>query len=124
MDDLHDYKECVQIETARCKLRDDCKQHGDPTFLQEFKGFDYDTCVAYAKEHCRTRKIGGGDWDTWNGTHVDNCAAAIEGLFPEYCSDLHPSVDETEWPFMEPVCGFLNEVEEEPPPQDAGPDAS
>ena len=123
MDDLHDYDECVQIEEARCQLRDDCKEQGDPTFLKEFKKFDYDTCVAYAKEHCRTRKIGGGEWEKWTGKDVDRCSNAIKALYPTYCKDLHPSVDETEWLMMEEVCGFINEIEEDEPDIDAGPDA-
>ena len=124
MDNLHDYKECVEIETARCELRDNCKDQGNPAFMKEFGDFDYDTCIAYCKEHCRTRKIGGGDWENWTGHDVDNCVAAIVDLCPNHCKDLHPSVDETEWPFMEEVCGFLNKSEEEPPVEDAGPDAS
>lgn len=122
MDDLHEYEECVQIEKARCRLRQDCDEAGVPAFKDNFKEFDYDTCVAYAKEHCRTREIGGGDWETWNGNDVDDCAEAIVALSPTYCADLDPSIDETEWSFMQDACGFLDEVEEEEPEEDAGAD--
>jgi hypothetical protein len=123
MDPLHDYQECVQIETARCKLRQDCKKSGNAVFKEKFKDFDYDTCVAYAKEHCRTREIGGGDenvWQNWSDKDVDKCADAILALFPNHCVDLDPSVDETEWDFMDDVCGFLNKIEKEEPEEDAG----
>ncbi|MCP4604038.1 MAG: hypothetical protein GY847_26535 [Proteobacteria bacterium] len=130
LDSLHDYSECKEIEFARCELRRDCQDEGNGDFKKEFKDFDYDTCIAYSEEHCRTRKIGGGDeeiYGKWNGKNVDRCVKAINDLFPGHCKDLDRSVDETEWEFMEETCWFINELEEEEEeeeePEDAGLDS-
>ena len=135
-DPLHEYKECKEIENARCALRRDCYKAGNTEFRKEYKGFDYDTCVAYAREHCRTRKIGGGeevdieDNGEWNNTDVDKCVEAIGALYPAQCKDLDKSIDETEsdkFPTVAEVCWFINkpeEEEEEEEPEDAGTDSS
>ena len=91
MDPTHNYDECVEIETARCKVRDACK--GNAEFDKSYKDFDVKTCIAYSKEHCRTRKIEGDDWDQGD---VDKCVAAIMSLEKD-CSRLIPrGIDETE----------------------------
>ena len=104
MDPLHDYEECKKIEIARCDLRDSCRN--DSEFQEHFSDFDRDTCVAYAKEHCRTREIGGGGID-WGDKHVEACIDAIRGVT---CSSLRKSDDETE---QLPACAFINR-----PPED------
>lgn len=82
MDPLHDYRECVKIETARCQLRENC----DPSF-------EYDTCVAYYKEFCRTRKLKGPGSDTLTDEMVQAC---VEAVLAVPCETLNPGVDETE----------------------------
>lgn len=91
MDPLHNYNECVEIESARCEARTECQ--GNEAFDQSYPDFDHDTCITYAKEHCRTRKIDGTNWEQGN---VDACAAAITAL-SENCDALIPrGNDETE----------------------------
>ena len=93
MDPLHNYNECVEIESARCDARTECQ--GNEVFDKSYPDFDGATCLAYAKEHCRTRKIG-ADQDLWNQRDVDDCATAILGL-AENCDALIPrGIDETE----------------------------
>ena len=65
MDDLHNYNDCVQIETARCEFRDRCDA-----------GFDVAGCVTYYEEFCRTRKIKAD----FKETQVDDCLADIDAL--------------------------------------------
>ena len=124
MDSLHEYDECVEIETARCDLRNECKKTNDEVFKEKFSGFDKDTCIAYAKEHCRTREIQGVE--SVAEEDVTKCADAIVALAPQRCAELDPGVDETE-EWLEEECGFIEE-EEEPSEdvsgEDAGPDAS
>ena len=103
MDPLEDYQECVEIETARCSLREKCSS-----------SFDFDTCVAYAREHCRTRQIP----NDCNGSNnlqpcVNACVDAIEQVD---CDLLEMSYNETE--NLE-ECEFLDPPDEEP---DAGSD--
>ena len=114
MDPLKNYDECVEIETARCALRQDCKGVGD--FDAEFPNFEYDTCVAYAEEHCRTTELADPDCDPNLPACVDACVAAIEALAPDFCDDLEMNYNETA---DLPACDFLmaDEDEEEP---DAG----
>ncbi len=91
MDPIYNYNECVEIETARCNVREECK--GDKTFDKSYPNFDVKSCISYAKEHCRTRKIKGDNWDQKN---VDSCSAAILQLKDD-CRTLTPKgVDETE----------------------------
>ncbi len=135
-DPLHEYEECKEIENARCELRRDCYKAGNAEFRKEYKGFDYDTCVAYAEEHCRTRKIGGGEEEDienhgdWTNKDVNDCVKAIGALHPDQCKDLDKSIDETEskrFPTVAEVCWFINkpeEEEEEEEPDDAGTDSS
>jgi hypothetical protein len=86
---VYNYSECVQIETARCDVRDGCT--GEEEFDHSYPGFDRDTCVAYSKEHCKTRKLGGEGWDQ---DDVEACALSILDLS---CDDLIPrGNDETE----------------------------
>ncbi len=87
MDPTPDYDECVEIETARCDIRSDCV--GNKKFDEAYPKFDGDTCVAYAKEHCRTRKIE-GDYDP---RQLERCVRSIRRDLT--CSDLTPKgVDE------------------------------
>lgn len=91
MDSRPDYDECVRIETARCDVREACI--GNKAFDKAYPDFDRDTCVAYSKEHCRTREIRGEKWDQKN---VDACVEAILSLKKD-CSKLIPKgEDETE----------------------------
>lgn len=91
LDDLHNYDECVQIETARCDVRAECQ--GDEAFDDAYPDFDRATCVAYIKEHCRTRKLAG---KTWDQSDIDKCATAVSEL-EDNCDALIPrGVDETE----------------------------
>ncbi len=139
-DPLKEYAECKKIEFARCELRQDCQNDPDnvlsntdqAAFNKEFKGFDYDTCIAYAKEHCRTRKIGGGEeelrelegYGNWSGTDVKDCATAIKALYPAGCVKLDKSEDETEenkFPEVFDTCWFINEdKDDDEEPEDAG----
>jgi hypothetical protein len=106
MDPLKNYDECVEIETARCDLRHSCIGVGD--FNDEFPDFDYDTCIAYAQEHCRTREIvGSDDCEDDLTACVDLCVLAIENVD---CGILEMSVDET---VHLPDCEFINGVEDE-----------
>jgi len=108
MDDLYNYAECKRIESARCELRKNCVEADDPTFDKNFKDFDYDTCLTYAQEHCRTRKIG---WDEseWNSKNVEECTEAILSLYPDHCKDLRKADDETEWTILGDACVFIEE---------------
>ena len=91
MDPKPDYDECVQIETARCEVRKQCEDAEG--FKDSYKRFNVDTCIAYSKEHCSTRKIRGTDWDQGN---VEACVEAILSLKYD-CSRLIPKgIDETE----------------------------
>lgn len=101
MDPLHDYKKCVEVETARCQLREQC----DP-------GFDYATCVAYYKEFCRTRKMNGPGSDVLTDEMVQDC---IDAILEVPCEVLVPGRDETE---LLPECDFLQKK-----PTDTDPDA-
>ena len=72
-------------------------------FNKEYPGFDEKNCIAYAEEHCRTRKIG-GDSRSWGQQDVEACVNAINGLSSS-CIKLTPrGVDETE---DLPQCDFL-----------------
>lgn len=86
-DPLHDYQECVDIETARCRLRASCV--GVSSFDKEFPNFDENTCVAYAKEHCRTRKIHASGFTR---KQVDDCIDAIAQV---PCENLAMNTTET-----------------------------
>ena len=91
MDPRPNYDECVQIETARCDVRETCI--GNKAFDKAYPDFDRDTCVAYSKEHCRTRRITGEDWEQKD---VDKCVKAILSLKQD-CGRLIPKgEDETE----------------------------
>jgi len=65
MGDLHEYSECVQVETARCEFRDRCDA-----------SFDVQSCVAYYKEFCRTREI---ETD-FEPAQIDACIADMDAL--------------------------------------------
>ena len=108
MDPLHNYDECVQIESARCQARADC-QGTDEAFDQAYPDFDNDTCIAYAKEHCRTRKIAGTGWDQRD---VAKCVDTIRALKDD-CDALIPrGVDETEYV---DACWFIDGIDSAPP---------
>lgn len=113
-DPLHNYDECVDIETARCDLRESCL--GNENFDKEFPDFDRDTCVAYAKEHCRTRKIGTPGWT------VSDLEACLRAIFnpnnPEApqgvpCESLSKNQDET---LDIAQCAFLKESQDSDEP--------
>ena len=104
MDELHSYEECVQIETARCELRESCE--GELGYK-----FDYDTCVVYYEEFCRTRKMNGPGSAALTQAMVDACIAAIMQV---PCKWLNDGLDETD---MLPECDFLHTD-----PKDGGPD--
>ncbi len=120
MDPLQNYGACLDIETARCDLRKGCQQAQppDPDFSSEFKGFEHDTCIAYAEEHCRTREIGGGEDGIWNDGDVEACVRAIKTLVT--CGQLRKGTDETH---ALDGCEFIDPAEETPI-TDAGTDAS
>jgi hypothetical protein len=99
MDPLHDYSGCVRIEKARCQLRENCDS-----------GFDYETCVAYYQEFCRTRKMNGPNSDVLTPEMVQACVDAILNV---PCEVLNPGLDETE---LLPECDFLQKL----PEPDAG----
>ena len=110
MDPLHNYDECVQIETARCDARAACK--GTETFDASYPGFDKDTCIAYAKENCRTRKIGAAG-TLWDQRDVESCVTAIGDLS---CDDLIPrGIDETE---SLDACWFIDGIDTAAPNSD------
>jgi hypothetical protein len=113
MDPTPDYDECVEIETARCDIREACL--GDAAFDASYPKFDGATCVAYAKEHCRTRKIIGD----YTPRQLDACINAMQELT---CQELIPrGVDETKtlWD-----CAFIDDRDAGPrpavTPEDAG----
>jgi hypothetical protein len=93
VEDKPDYKQCRDIEIARCELRANCQTaaYEDPidkqNFNDRFPNFDLDTCIAFAKEHCGTRKLGATE--VCLATHVsindcvDLCVEAILGLGPD-----------------------------------------
>ncbi len=113
MDPKPNYTECVEIETARCQVRDRCV--GDPAFDESYPDFDEATCITYAKEHCRTRKIGGEGWDQ---ADVEHCVTAVKAL---PCVALVPrGIDETE---KISECWFIDETssDEDTPKGDASP---
>lgn len=112
MDPKPNYSECVEIETARCEVRDGCI--GDPSFDKSYPVFDTATCLTYAKEHCRTRKIGGEGWDQ---ADVEACTTAIENL---PCAALIPrGIDETESIAGDP-CWFIDVPSTDEEPADGG----
>jgi hypothetical protein len=91
MDPRPNYDECVQIEEARCEVRKDCMKDDD--VAEAYSDFDFDTCIAYSKEHCRTREIQGEKWDQKN---ITACVEAIRSLKYD-CKRLLPKgEDETE----------------------------
>ncbi len=91
MDPRTDWEECVQIETARCEVRQTCMKNEDVE--EAYGNFDLDTCIAYSKEHCRTRQIEGDNWDQKD---IEACVKAILSLKHD-CSRLLPKgQDETE----------------------------
>ncbi len=114
MDDLHNYHECVDIETARCDLRDECLRNDSPDVKKSYPDFDQDTCVAYAKEHCRTRKIG-NDFDR-DQADIELCITAILA-FP--CADVRKGNDETET--LE-ACAFIDEPGDAGQEEESAPD--
>ena len=111
MDSLHDYDNCVKIETARCKVRAKCDL-----------GFDDDTCIAYYKEFCRTRQIKGPDSNDATKTRVTACVEAISALAGD-CNLFDPTVNETQ---KLSECYFLwpEDSEKNTDKVDAGKDAS
>ena len=107
MDKLYDYERCVDIETARCELRDNC-----------IEGFDKATCVSYYEEYCRTRKLKNDKGI--DKADVDACVAAIEALPCEALYDEEgnlAAVDETE---SLPECDFIETPDDD---ADAGGDS-
>lgn len=113
MDATPDYSECVQIETARCDIREQCR--GKKAFDEAYPKFDGDTCVAYAKEHCRTRKIEGD----YTEQQLEACVKAIREDLT--CKDLIPrGVVETEtlWD-----CAFIDDRDAGPRPPKPAEDA-
>lgn len=115
MDPLHDYDECVRIESARCDLRERCRTEAPTHIDKNFPHFDLATCRAYAKENCRVREIG---TEAWTEREVSQCISAIQKI--DNCTSLNPKVDETE---NLPACAFIEDRDTEPMdagPQDAG----
>jgi hypothetical protein len=104
-DPLHDYGDCVKIETARCELRERCEP-----------GFDLATCEAYYEEFCRTREIDGPDGKSASDAEVQACVDAIGTLD---CAVLDDSTDETD---LLTDCSFLWPKPEDDD-EDAGADA-
>ena len=103
MDPRPNYDECVDIETARCNVREQCRSNED--FDDEYPDFDVDACIRYGKEHCRTRKIAGEDWVQRD---VEDCVTAILSL-KSTCDQLFPrGVDETE---SIGQCNFLDNTD-------------
>ncbi len=136
VEEKHDSKQCKEIEIARCELRLNCQTEAseDPVekadFDHRFPGFDLDTCIAFAKEHCGTKKLGAKVLCTEQSINlcVDQCVEAILALGPtpadagvqgpNSCDDLSRGEDET---LDLPECDFIqltSEVEEND--QDAG----
>jgi hypothetical protein len=91
MDPRPNYDECVQIETARCRVRGECQ--GIDEFDNAYGGFDVDTCISYSKEHCRTRRLNGVNWTQKD---VDACVDAILSLKNDCTRLLPKGIDETE----------------------------
>jgi len=101
MDPLQDYNKCVAIEKARCELHDSC-----------YTSFDYETCVSYYKEFCRTRKMNGPGSDMLTDEMVQAC---VDAILEVPCEMLNNGLDETE---LLPECDFLQKK-----PEDTDPDA-
>jgi hypothetical protein len=100
MDPLHNYDACVEIETARCQKRADCIADAADF---EYPGFDYDTCVTYYKENCRTREMNGLHADQAAEKDVQGCIDAIRKLS---CDKISWGVNET---YDLPACDFLED---------------
>lgn len=104
MDDIHDYDHCLDIEDARCARRDACLGSSEE-FDSRFKGFDLDTCEAYAREHCRTRELQGDD-----DPAPETVQACLNAISQVPCAEIYKDEDETE---DIPACEFIEEPEEE-----------
>ncbi|MCP4196467.1 MAG: hypothetical protein GY762_04885 [Proteobacteria bacterium] len=123
----HDYKQCRDIEIARCELRANCKIYDEHNpnlenpFNQRFPGFNLDECIDFAREHCGTRKLGASSLCTKDiDTCVDECVEAIIDLGPNpedptapgpnECDSLKRSLDET---LRLEECNFIQGKNEE-----------
>jgi hypothetical protein len=136
VEEKHDYKQCKDIEIARCELRANCQIEAseDPQdkadFDDRFPNFDLDTCIAFAEEHCGTRKLGATAFCTEVSINicVDQCVEAILNLGPDpddptapgpnECDRLERGIDET---LVLSECDFIQltaEIEDNHP--DAG----
>jgi hypothetical protein len=130
VEERHDYKQCVEIETARCELRDNCLIYDEYNpnlanpFNKRFPGFNLDTCIDFAREHCGTRKLGASSLCSGQGkeinTCVEECVAAILDLGPDpedptapgpnECDYLERGLDET---LRLEECNFIQGKNEE-----------
>jgi hypothetical protein len=134
VEDRHDYKQCREIEFARCDLRSNCLIYDeynpdlrDPDvdpFNKRFPGFNLDACYDFAREHCGTRKLGASSLCTGQGidinTCVEACVKAIDDLGPDpedptapdpnECDTLERGKDET---LTLDECNFIQGKDEE-----------
>lgn len=106
MDKLYDYERCVDIESARCDLRDRC-----------IDGFDVETCYAYYEEFCRTRKLKNDKGI--DKTDVEECVAAIEALPCEALYDTEGALAAVDETASLPECDFIETPDDD---ADAGGD--
>jgi hypothetical protein len=96
VEERHDYKQCREIEFARCDLRSNCLIYdeynpnlADP-FSQRFPGFNLDACYDFAREHCGTRKLGASSLCTGQGIDINTCVeACVEAII-----DLGPDPED------------------------------
>ena len=81
MDPLHNYNACVDIETARCQKREECKN-----------SFDQKTCVSFYKEFCRTRRFKGPGRENLTEANINACIAAIDSIeCSSFDADVNPN---------------------------------
>ena len=97
MDPVHNYGACVDIETARCTKRKECKP-----------SFDKKTCIAFYEEFCRTRRLKGPNLSELTETDINECIAAIDSV---ECTSFEAlgtfNIDETECLIQ---CDFIQPV--------------
>ena len=86
------YEECVDIEDARCVVRDLCSE--------DFPDFDLRHCQIYAGENCRVRGILG----EFKKSDVEDCKDAILALPCDDPNLVDDDEDETE---SIPECDFI-----------------
>jgi len=105
-----DYDVCMDVETARCERRAECKKR----YPDDFKDFDKKMCIDYYEEICRSRDLASDVEDTEIDEHLDSCLEAIENYD---CNELYPMSDktysETTHEDLLAVCPFLREEEKD-----------